>query len=201
MTEAIPPIATYQRPALYKQHQATRLLEIKQLEDSGLFAGYASVFDLVDSQRDIIRPGAFSASITERAGEVKLLWQHDMREPIGVIEILREDARGLYIRGRLLPEVARAREALSLLKSGVVKGLSIGYTPRRYRMDPDSGVRIISEVELWEISLVTFPANEAAQITVVKSAMEQDSEEAKLEQAVEQAMVTLHRLHSSMALR
>jgi uncharacterized protein len=157
-------------PTMREHKRADAMLEIKRLEEGGLFAGYASVFDVVDNQSDVILRGAFTESLRGRASEVKLLWQHDMREPIGVIEVLREDERGLYLQGRLLMEVARAREAYALLKSGVVKGLSIGYSPRRFRIDPDSGVRYLASVDLWEVSLVTFPANAAAQVTVVKGA-------------------------------
>lgn len=144
-------------------------LEIKSLDESGHFSGYASVFDVVDNQRDVVLPGAFSRSLRERDGEVKLLWQHKMDEPIGVITTLREDAVGLYIEGYLLIErVARAKEAFHLLQQGVVKGLSIGYSPVRYRFDPDNGIRQLQEVELWEVSFVTFPANEAAYVAPIK---------------------------------
>ena len=150
---------------LYKTIDAT--LHTKHISDAGVFAGYASVFDVVDSQRDAVLRGAFAASL--KAGhKVKLLWQHDMREPIGVIEELREDHNGLYMKGRLLMEVARAREAYTLMKNGVVSGLSIGYTPKRYSTDKSTGVRKLQEVDLWEISLVTFPANASARISVVK---------------------------------
>lgn len=143
-------------------------LQIKSIDANGRFAGYASVFDIVDNQRDIMLPGAFLNTLTKRAGNIKLLWQHIQSEPIGMIESLFEDARGLYIEGKLLLDVARAKEALSLLKAGAVKGLSIGYSPKQYSIDPDTGVRRLSEVDLWEVSLVTFPANEAAGVTVVK---------------------------------
>lgn len=143
-------------------------LQIKSLDADGVFAGYASVFNLVDSQRDMILPGAFTETVRGRTPQIKLLWQHDQREPIGIIEELREDENGLFIRGRLMLEIARAREAYSLLKEGAISGLSIGYTPKQYRTDPDSGIRILSALDLWEVSLVTFPANHAAQVTVVK---------------------------------
>jgi HK97 family phage prohead protease len=144
--------------------------QVKSLQEDGVFAGYASVFGVLDSQSDIIEQGAFRLSINGRTHEIKLLWQHDMREPIGVITTLKEDALGLYIEGRLLVnQVARAAEAYELIKSGVVQGLSIGYSPVRFRYDEKRKVRHISQVDLWEVSLVTFPANHAAQITVIKS--------------------------------
>jgi HK97 family phage prohead protease len=99
-----------------------------------------------------------------------MLWQHQQDEPIGVFERMFEDKRGLYVEGSLLLDVQRANEAHSLLKAGVVKGLSIGYSPLRYKIDEKTGVRVLAEVELWEVSLVTFPANAAANVTVVKQA-------------------------------
>lgn len=143
-------------------------LELKALTEDGRFAGYASVFGMVDSQRDIVRHGAFLRSLKSRTQPLQLLWQHQWNEPIGMIETVFEDMRGLYVEGRLLMAVARAREAFALLKAGALKGLSIGYTVKSYRRDPDSGVRELLEVELWEISLVTMPANDAARVTVLK---------------------------------
>lgn len=156
--------------SLREKRQMDVDLEIKSMDtESGRFAGYASVFDLVDSQRDVVEKGAFVRTLRDRVNEIKLLWQHDMSEPIGYFTEMFEDERGLYVEGQLLLKVARAQEALELLQSGVVKGLSIGYTPRHYAMDPDSGVRRLSEVDLFEVSLVTFPANDVAQVSVVKA--------------------------------
>lgn len=149
-------------------------LEIKRMSEAGVFAGYASVFNVVDSQRDKVLPGAFAESLAASGSEVKLLWQHRLDEPIGVITSLFEDARGLYIEGRLLLDVSQAREAYTLLKAGVVTGLSIGYSPRRFTRDPDSGVRLLQAIDLIEVSLVTLPANDKAQVTVVKEVQLQD---------------------------
>ena len=173
-------------------------LQLKELEENGIFAGYASVFGVVDSQNDIVLRGAFADSLQGRVGDIKLLWQHDMREPIGMIEELREDEQGLYLKGRLLMELSRAREAYALLKSGAVKGLSIGYSPRRYRIDPDSGIRALAAVDLWEVSLVTFPANEAAFVTVVKTKSEGTSSphEIRLLHALNRAEAALFSLLS-----
>ena len=145
-------------------------LEVKSVAEDGRFAGYASVFDLVDNQRDIVLRGAFRDTIKDRTHEIKLLWQHEPDELIGYITELFEDEHGLYMEGALMLELARAREAHALLKQGVVSGLSIGYSPLRYQLDPDSGVRRLSKVALWEVSLVTFPANEASRVSVVKAA-------------------------------
>lgn len=146
-------------------------LELKQLQQDGTFAGYAAVFDVVDNQRDIILQGAFSRTL-QLAKDIKLLWQHDTKEPIGVFTQIREDAHGLYVEGRLLLDVQRAREAYALMKEGALSGLSIGYGAKHYDIDPDTGVRVISDVELFEVSVVTFPANEAARVTQVKSPVE-----------------------------
>lgn len=142
--------------------------DMKSIDGDGRFAGYASVFDVVDNQRDVVMRGAFARTLSGRTGEIKLLWQHSQSEPIGVFERMFEDARGLYVEGRLLLDVQRAKEAHSLMKAGALSGLSIGYSPLRYTIDADSGVRRLAEVELWEVSLVTFPANAAAGVTVVK---------------------------------
>lgn len=162
-------------------------LELKSLDAAGRFAGYASVFDVTDSQRDVMRVGAFRNSLKQRKYPVQLLWQHQWESPIGVLEQVFEDTHGLYVEGRLLLEVARAKEAHALLKAGAIRGMSIGYNVKRARRDPDSGVRELLEVELWEVSLVTLPANEAAQVTVVKS----DDDLRALLAAMRQAEVAL----------
>lgn len=149
-------------------------VEVKSLDAQGRFSGYASVFDVVDSQRDRIRPGAFRQSLRVRETPVKLLWQHQWENPIGVVEQIFEDARGLFIQGRLLMDVAKAREAYALLKAGALRGMSIGYQVKRSRRDPDSGVRELLEVDLWEVSIVTLPANAQANVTVVKGAQPMD---------------------------
>lgn len=102
-------------------------LQVKALGADGTFAGYASVFDIVDNQKDIMIKGAFSATLKQGAGAVKLLWQHQQDEPIGVFERMFEDSVGLYVEGRLLLDVQKANEAYALLKAGAVSGLSIGY--------------------------------------------------------------------------
>jgi len=149
----------------------TSEFEIKSFDEEGVFEGYASVFSAVDQGRDAVVPGAFRKSISERgAAGVKLLWQHDPTEPIGQIEELKEDARGLMVRARLNLSIQRAREALSLMRQGVLDGLSIGYKTLKSRTDDPSGVRHLIDVDLWEVSLVTFPMQTEARISGFKSA-------------------------------
>lgn len=118
--------------------------------------GYASVFDAPDDSLDEVAPGAFEASLRRKGAGVKLLWQHDPAQPIGVWETLAEDERGLYARGRLLTELRQGAEAAALLRAGAIDGLSIGYRTIRSVKLP-SGGRRLTEIDLWEVSLVTFP--------------------------------------------
>ena len=130
-----------------------------EVTDGTLIEGYASVFGVEDRGRDVVEPGAYATSLkslTQAGRRVRMLWQHDPAEPIGVWEEVREDSTGLYVKGRLLPDVARAREAAALLEAGAIEGLSIGYRTVKSARD-EKGRRRLQELELWEISLVTFP--------------------------------------------
>jgi HK97 family phage prohead protease len=145
-------------------------LDLKAVAEDGAFEGYASLFNAEDLGHDVILPGAFQASLNARGpAGVKMLFQHDPKEPIGVWQSLREDARGLYARGRLMPEVARAREVLALMKAGALDGLSIGFKALKGRRDAKTGVRRIAAVDLWEISVVTFPMLSSARVASVKA--------------------------------
>lgn len=143
-------------------------LQLKSVDELGHFAGYASIFGVVDSQNDRMQTGAFRETLKDTANNVRLLWQHNFDEPIGVFTSLQEDARGLYVEGKLLLDVQRAKEAHALLKAGAICGLSIGYVPVKYHIDPQTGVRVLEEVALYEVSLVTFPANTQATVQAVK---------------------------------
>lgn len=144
--------------------------DIKSLRPDGIFEGYASLFNREDLGRDVILPGAFAESLRKRsAGNIKMLFQHDPAEPIGVWETIHEDAKGLYVRGRLLADVARAKEVLALMKARALDGLSIGFKAIVSRRERPGGVRRISKVDLWEISIVTFPMMPDARVSVVKS--------------------------------
>ena len=138
--------------------------------------GYASFFGKTDRGGDVVEPGAYAASLKAlaKAGRgVKMLWQHDPSEPIGVWDEVREDGRGLYVKGRLLMDVARAREAKVLLKAGAIEGLSIGYRTVRATKD-DAGRRRLAELELWEVSLVTFPMLPEARVGAKGETLETD---------------------------
>lgn len=156
-------------PSMLEKKRLQFDLEVKTIDKNGRFSGYASVFDVVDNHNDVITKGAFRQTLKDRIGKIKLLWQHRQDEPIGVFEDMFEDSQGLYVQGKLLLNVQRAKEAYALLKEGAISGLSIGYSPMKYTIDPDMGTRILTVIELWEVSLVTFPANAAAAVTVVKS--------------------------------
>jgi HK97 family phage prohead protease len=129
------------------------------------FSGYASVFNVVDRGQDIIRPGAFLSSLKNRGFKgIKILWQHDPKEIVGTLDEIYEDAKGLFIKGRLLLDVSKAKEAQKLMQEEALDGLSIGFHTLKSHMRED-GVRILNEVDLWEVSLVTFPMNEQARVT------------------------------------
>lgn len=120
--------------------------------------GYASLFGVADQNGDVVEAGAFAASLKrlEREGRsVKLLWQHDPSAPIGVWDRVAEDRTGLAVQGRLLTGTARGAEAAMLVEAGAVDGLSIGY--RTIRAERAGAGRRLIELDLWEVSLVTFP--------------------------------------------
>jgi len=136
----------------------------------GTFDGYASLFGKVDLGRDVVEAGAFAASLARRgAAGVRMLYQHDPAAPIGTWAEIREDARGLYVRGRLALGAPRAREVHALMREGALDGLSIGFRAVRARTDAKTGIRRILEVDLWEISVVTFPMLPEARIGAVKA--------------------------------
>ncbi|MEO3387849.1 HK97 family phage prohead protease [Mesorhizobium sp. CAU 1741] len=143
---------------------------IEAVATDGTFSGYASLFGKADLARDIVEPGAFARAIRTRgAAGVRMLFQHDPAEPIGTWLDLREDGKGLLVRGRLTPGVARAREVLELMRGGALDGLSIGFRTVKARKEAGSGLRRIIEADLWEISVVTFPMMPGARVHSVKS--------------------------------
>jgi HK97 family phage prohead protease len=145
-------------------------LDLKRIEPDGTFSGYASLFNEEDMGRDIVLPGAFRDSLGQRgAAGIRMLYQHKPDEPIGVWESLREDSRGLFARGRLMLAVARAREVLALMRAGALDGLSIGFRAVTGKRDARTGIRRLARIDLWEISIVTFPLLPEARVAQVKS--------------------------------
>jgi hypothetical protein len=135
----------------------------------GAVEGYASLFGEVDQARDMVMPGAFTQTLQNRGlRRIPMLFQHDPAEPVGIWLELREDWRGLWARGRLIPEVARGRELLALVREGAIDGLSIGYRTVRGRIDPKTRIRRLYQVDLWEVSIVTFPLLTGARVRAVK---------------------------------
>jgi HK97 family phage prohead protease len=130
------------------------------------FAGYAAVFGHADRGGDVVRAGAFERSLKRGAGSVPLLWQHDAARPIGRIEYLREDKRGLRVIARLSGGKA-GREAAALLKDGAVRGLSFGY---RVREASGEAPRELKDLDLVEVSLVTLPMQPKARVHAVEDA-------------------------------
>lgn len=128
------------------------------------FAGYAALFGRTDRGGDVIRPGAFERSLKLSGGSVPLLWQHDKRRPVGRIEYLREDGRGLRVIARLSGGAA-GRRAAELLRQGKVAGLSFGYWVRK---SSGSAPRTLEDVDLVEISLVNVPMQPRARVHAVE---------------------------------
>ncbi|MES2349158.1 MAG: HK97 family phage prohead protease [Pseudomonadota bacterium] len=144
--------------------------EIKDISDTGVIEGYGSVFDTRDSYDDVIKRGAYAATLAahKAAGSMPaMLWQHDSNQPIGVWLEMEEDEKGLRVRGQLLLSTVRGREAYELLKMRAMNGLSIGFMAKSWSYEKE--LRILTEIDLWELSVVTFPANTKATITGVKS--------------------------------
>jgi len=141
------------------------------IDADGTVEGYASLFGELDQARDMVMPGAFAATLRTRGvRRIPMLFQHDPAEPVGVWLDLREDSRGLYARGRLIPEVQRGRELLALVRQGGIDGLSIGFRTVKGRIDPRTRIRKLDIVDLWEISIVTFPLLTGARMRAVKQA-------------------------------
>lgn len=144
--------------------------EIKAVDnDSGKFSGYGSVFNVIDSYKEVVEKGAFTDSLNKH-GLPALLWQHRSSEVCGVYVAAKEDDRGLYVEGQLNLETQVGREAYALLKQGALKGLSIGFRTLIDEFNRETGINHIKKVRLYEVSLVTFPANESANVDLVKSA-------------------------------
>ncbi|MEM6887162.1 MAG: HK97 family phage prohead protease [Pseudomonadota bacterium] len=159
------------------ERKFARFGEGVRIEDSHLISGYASLFGAVDQGRDVVAPGAYKRSLEALAvkgGSVKMLWQHDPTQPIGIWEDVFEDDRGLWVKGRLLDSVAKGREARALIEAGAIDGLSIGYRTVRATKNSE-GHRLLTELELWEVSLVTFPMLPSARVAAKSDASDLDA--------------------------
>jgi HK97 family phage prohead protease len=144
-----------------------RPFELKKLSAEGQFSGYGSVFGVEDSYMDIVMPGAFAESL--KARKPAMLWQHNPDQPIGVWTEAREDKTGLYLEGQLAMKTQAGAEAYELMKMGALDGLSIGFSTKVAEYDDKTSIRRLLQVKLWEVSPVTFPANEEARIENVKA--------------------------------
>lgn len=155
------------------------LFKTEAVNEDGFFSGYCNVFDVKDSYDEIVRKGAFDESLKAWNAQGKMppvLWNHDRNQPLGVWTLLKEDEHGLYGEGRLLVnDVAKAKEIHALMRAGAIDGLSIGYRVDKWAYDESEEVLELLEIDLREISIVTFPANEASRVEVVKSALAKGS--------------------------
>ena len=145
----------------------TKFLEVApEVVADGTIKGYASLFGVKDQGGDIVQPGAFTASLSSGRG-VKMLWQHDPLQPIGRWNKVLEDERGLYVEGQLALKTQRGAEAYEMLREGIIEGLSIGYTTKRSKRTTEG--RLLYEVDIWEVSVVTFQMLLEGRIDSVKS--------------------------------
>jgi HK97 family phage prohead protease len=146
--------------------------DVKTIKKDGSFGGYGSVFGNQDAYNDVVMPGAFAKSLADWAGKNRLppvLWQHDATQPLGPFTSMSEDGTGLYVEGQLLVNsVQRAAEAYALLDAKAINGMSIGYNIVEADYDSKNDIMKLSELDLWEVSIATFPANQSATITELK---------------------------------
>ena len=148
------------------ERKFARFEEAVPVEGGVKISGYASLFGDVDQGGDVVQSGAYAACLTAVAAagrRIKMLWQHDPAQPIGVWDEVREDAKGLFVKGRILSSVEKGREAAALIAAGAIDGLSIGYRTVKATKNT-KGQRLLSELELWEVSLVTFPMLPSARV-------------------------------------
>lgn len=160
-----------------------------KVTDGTLVEGYASLFGLPDKGGDIVQKDAYGASLlalSSKGNRVKMLWQHDPAQVIGVWDEVYQDDTGLYVKGRILTEVEKGREAAALIGAGAIDGLSIGYRTKRAEKDA-GGRRLLHELELWEVSLVTFPMLPEARVGSKGDAPEGDDLMLELAEVIEAA--------------
>ncbi|MCI5095582.1 MAG: HK97 family phage prohead protease [Rhodobacteraceae bacterium] len=158
------------------EHKFARFGAEVTLSDGAVIEGYASRFNEVDHGGEIVMAGAYRASIkrlAKKGQRVKMLWQHDPAQPIGVWDEVREDATGLWVKGRILDSTQKGSEAAALIQAGAIDGLSIGFRTRRAQRN-EKGQRLLTELELWEVSLVTFPMLPSARVAAKGDAPQAD---------------------------
>ena len=144
--------------------------QVSDVSDEGTITGYGSVFGALDAGNDIVLPGAFKKSLAARGGKpIPMLWNHIDSFPIGKWTEVSEDERGLKLTGKFTMASTKAQEIHALAKDQVISGLSIGYKTKNADVDESTGIRRLKELDLWEVSVVTFPMLDIAQIDTVKS--------------------------------
>ncbi|MBK0327000.1 HK97 family phage prohead protease [Rhodobacteraceae bacterium F11138] len=177
------------------EHKFARFGDGLCVTEGAVIEGYASLFGQTDQGGDIVHPGAYAQSLMQlgRSGQrVKMLWQHDPSQPIGVWEEVREDSRGLWVKGVLLDSTQKGREAAALIAAGAIDGLSIGYRTKKAGKN-DKGHRLLTELELWEVSLVTFPMLPSARVAAKSESLETEATLRELAATLECARLELAR--------
>ncbi|MFD3191052.1 HK97 family phage prohead protease [Sedimentitalea sp. HM32M-2] len=177
------------------EHKFARFGDGLSVTEDAVISGYASLFGETDQGGDIVQEGAYAVSIKglERSGQrVKMLWQHDPAQPIGVWDEVREDAKGLWVKGRLLDSTQKGREAAALIAAGAIDGLSIGYRTQKASKN-DKGQRLLTELELWEVSLVTFPMLPSARVAAKGDSLAAEATLRELAATLESARLELAR--------
>ena len=153
---------------MYQQKKLSQNFSF-QSDQMGGISGYASVFNVTDGQRDQVACGAFTKTLRawrQMGRAPRMLWQHSSKDPIGVWDVLREDDRGLYVEGHLVLSIQQGFEAYELIRKGALEGLSIGFRVVSAAVDSTRKIRILKDIDLLEISLVTFPSNLLARISI-----------------------------------
>ncbi len=177
------------------EHKFARFGADLDVDGDAVIEGYASLFGVADQGGDVVAPGAYARSLgaLEASGRrVKMLWQHDPAQPIGVWDEVREDARGLRVRGRILDSTRRGREAAALIAAGALDGLSIGYRTLKAGRT-ETGQRLLSELDLWEVSVVTFPMLPTARVAAKGEAPEAEDAWRSIAEVLNGARIDLAR--------
>jgi HK97 family phage prohead protease len=173
-----------------------QITDLKAEGDEWLVSGLAAAFGNLDHTNDVIMRGAFDATLSSNRKR-RFLWQHDIYEPIGVEQSLKVEDRGLLGTWKI-SQTARGRDAYELLKDGAVDSFSIGYRAEDFEYD-DSGVRLLKQIELFEVSLVSVPANDLAIVTAVKADVPFDALMQRVSEALSTGVAEAKALHTRRA--